>query len=226
MTYIVAKSYENLTQIGNPFDRNGKKYIKVKERCSRCGGTGHYPSLEWNGICIKCGGAGYVTKDVSVYTESERLNLDKAAERARVKAAEKRLAKAAEVRQKSYRFHGFDNEGNGFIVCSRHTYELKDDIKAHDGRWNGDFSIWIVPNAFAPNSDNDIIFVPCKFFDFYDINNNWTCYRDEAKDRVKSILAENMESLPDDSEGEWVGKIGERLRNLPATVEGIDFNSK
>ena len=36
----VAKSYENLEIIGEPFEENGKMYVTVKGKCPRCGGDG------------------------------------------------------------------------------------------------------------------------------------------------------------------------------------------
>ena len=78
----VAKSYENMEIISEPFLKEGRKYVRVKGACSRCGGSGHYAYNPMDGTrCFRCLGSGKEVHEVRWYTDKERAMLDKAAER-------------------------------------------------------------------------------------------------------------------------------------------------
>jgi len=88
----VAKSYENMEQIGQPYEENGKMYIRVKGKCPRCGGSGNYSYNQIDGTrCYGCNGTGIKVMDVRWYTDAERARQDR--------AAEKRAEKAVEVKE-------------------------------------------------------------------------------------------------------------------------------
>lgn len=122
----VAKSYENMEIISEPFLKEGRKYVRVKGACSRCGGSGHYAYNPMDGTrCFRCLGSGKEVHEVRWYTDKERAMLDKAAEhRAEAKA------KRAQEREK----YKNGAEGNGFtdgfvIAILGNTYEIKDELK-------------------------------------------------------------------------------------------------
>ena len=96
----VAKSYETFEIKSEPFDKNGKLYVKVVGPCPRCGGSGHYSYNQMDGTrCYGCNGKGITSQIVRWYTDKERAALDRAAERrkeaAKVKQEERRIKFAA-----------------------------------------------------------------------------------------------------------------------------------
>lgn len=96
----VAKTYENMEIIGEPFDRNGKPYVKVRGVCQRCGGSGHYSYNQMDGTrCYGCRGTGYATISVRWYTDNQRAAMDRAAEKraeaAKIKKEARRIKWAA-----------------------------------------------------------------------------------------------------------------------------------
>ena len=81
MEYFTADSYKNWERIGEPFTNSkGKLYTKVKCKCDRCH-KGVYvtrvengvpvPHPAYGGVCLKCGGDGYLMEEVRLYTEKE-----------------------------------------------------------------------------------------------------------------------------------------------------------
>ena len=96
----VAKSYEKMEIIDEPYKENGKMYVRVRGLCPRCGGSGHYSmNAMGDSTCYRCSGSGKEDKIVRWYTEAERANLDKAAERRagiqKTKVEERRIKFAA-----------------------------------------------------------------------------------------------------------------------------------
>lgn len=122
----VAKSYEGMKIISEPFLYEGRKYVRVKGACSRCGGSGHYAYNPMDGTrCFRCGGSGEEVHEVRWYTDKERAAMDRAAE----KRAEARAKKIQEW--KAYKhtpeYHGFTD---GFVIAILgNTYEIKDELK-------------------------------------------------------------------------------------------------
>ena len=84
----VAKSYEEMQQIGEPFEAEGKMYIKVRGKCPRCGGSGHYSYNQMDGTrCYGCNGTGVKIMNVRWYTDAQRAAMDRAAEKRAEKSA-------------------------------------------------------------------------------------------------------------------------------------------
>ena len=215
MAYIVAESYQRMEQIGEPFDRNGKKYITVKDPCPRCGGSkvmAYYAHVD-NGICFKCGGAGYFLKDVRVYSEKEYAAAQKAKERAR----ERRQQRVNDERHKAQnewpQKHGF-NEGNTtFIFLTGNTYDIKDELKAAGYKFNNDIG-WHGPEAFEVDGYKqvEISFEDLYEFAPYAFNPDFI-----GEDLVKQ---KRSDAVSERSASKYVGEIGERLRGLVVSYEG------
>lgn len=86
----VAKSYENMTIVGEPFKENGKMYVNIIGACKRCGGSGHYSYNQMDGTrCYGCNGTGKQKMTVRWYTDAQRASMDKAAEKRKVAIAQK-----------------------------------------------------------------------------------------------------------------------------------------
>ena len=105
MEYFVAETYKNWERIGEPFEQKGKLFTKVKNKCDRCT-KGVYvtrvengqpiPHPAYGGVCLKCGGTGWLEKTVRLYTEKEyQANLRPAERR-----EEERKAKLEEYQAK------------------------------------------------------------------------------------------------------------------------------
>ena len=89
----VAKSYEKMTIVGEPYEVDKKMYVRVVGPCKRCGGSGHYSmNAQGDTTCYRCNGSGKENMEVRWYTESQRAALDRAAE----KRAEKKKIEAEE----------------------------------------------------------------------------------------------------------------------------------
>ena len=79
------------------YEKNGKMYVSARCKCDRCT-KGVYvarvengqliPHPAFGGVCLKCGGSGFIAKEVRLYTDKEFEQMEKAS----IKAAEKREA--------------------------------------------------------------------------------------------------------------------------------------
>ena len=120
----VAKSYEHMEVITEPFLKNGRKYVRVKGKCDRCGGSGIWAWGPYGGTCFKCQGSGNDIQEVRWYTDKERATQDRQAE----KRAEARIQ-----RQLERDAYNAGPEANGFIdgfviAVLGNTYEIKDEL--------------------------------------------------------------------------------------------------
>ena len=140
MVYVTADSYKSAERIGEPFDKKGKKYTKIKFKCDRCV-NGIYavgvengsikPHPAYNGVCLKCGGTGWLQKEVRLYTEQEYERNKAAAERAKTKREEVRKqeieANYEKNRAKWLEKNGFSAEGDVYLIKGE-TYSIKDEL--------------------------------------------------------------------------------------------------
>ena len=221
MKLFVAKSYENMERIGDPFEKNGRKYTKIKYTCSRCGGTGFYSwgaiingTPSHGGTCFKCHGQGYSVKEVRLYTEKERAAADRAREQRNNRAAEEREARAKVRKAKAFsrwlKWNGFNEDGETYLVIGN-TYPIKDELKAEgykfskELKWHGPAAVDVPEGCFIEK---------IHWSDVYDWN-------DEAGEMWRTEKGNNFlsEIFSKNSEGEYLGEIGERLRNIPVVFE-------
>ena len=225
MKYFVADTYKDMERVGEPFESNGKMYTEVVGTCDRCGGSGIFashvenghvvPHPAYGGVCLKCGGEGKVAKVVRLYTEREYNSAQKAKERRRVKAAEAAEARAKAKRAKAFTTwlerNGFDTEGNTFLIYGN-TYPIKDRLKAQgykfskELKWHGPAAVEVPEDCFVDQVHWSSIFT----------------WNEGACDMV--FTEEGCKFLEDlftsHCLGEYLGEIGERLRNLTVVFEG------
>lgn len=144
--YFVADSYKGLDWVGKPFQKdNGKFYVKVRGTCDRCGGIGVIAARVENdkivpipvddGVCYSCAGSGYFTKDVRLYTEKEKNNMDKQIIKRKQEKEDKKIAEAAATREKWLQSHGFSTEGT--YIVTGNTYLIKDELKEDGWKFDG-----------------------------------------------------------------------------------------
>lgn len=154
----VAKSYENLKIMGEPYSHDGKMYVRVQGLCKRCGGSGHY-SMNASGdtTCYKCNGRKYENMEVRWYTDKQREALDRAAEK---RAAAKQV-KIEENRIKFAARNAFGFGSAGFITLlwgdNDEIQEWRSELPMHTVLYNNVFG-WYIPSAKTPD------LIPEKFF--------------------------------------------------------------
>ena len=214
--YVTAPSYKDWEQIGTPLVKEGKMYTKVKQVCDRCC-HGVYvcriengqpvPHPAYGGVCLKCNGTGFVTKEVRLYTEAEAAKMEERNEAARVKReAERRAKMEAEFDQKKAQWlekNGFDKEGKTYVVTGD-SYAIKDELKEAGFIYNpvlkwhkaeaGDYADRVV----EINVDEVVEF------------SAWGegHFRTGALDFVANKIAPPAE---DEVPSEWIGTIGDKI---------------
>lgn len=219
--YFVSNSYKNWERLGEPFEKNGKLYTRAKCKCDRCV-KGVYvcrvengqpvPHPAYSGVCLKCGGVGYLTKEIRLYTEKEYNQKEAAAARAK----EKREAEAEERMKREYASkkaawkerNGFDAEGATYIITGD-SYSIKEELK--EAGWKFDpVLLW---HKADPAGYEDRVH---KFYDYEIIEYSaWGegHYRTSAKDYIMQQLlpVEEIQDLT------YLGTVGEKVKNIPAT---------
>lgn len=219
MTYMTAKSYSDWTRIGEPFEKGGKLYQKVKGKCERCGGLGIIVARVENGqpipipvdggICYACKGDKYITKDVRLYTEQEFERMEAANERSRQKKVEeqekKMKAEFAQRRADWLEKNNFSADGYTYIITGD-SYSIKDELKA--GGWRFDPVIkW--HKADPAGYEDRVIkiyvedcFEGSAWGDYH--------YKTGSKDYIDNLLA----AAQPKSTSEWIGAVGDKLKDV------------
>lgn len=228
MEWFTAKSYENWERVGQPYEKSGKMYSRAKTKCDRCGGHGIVASRVENGviipipvdggICYKCLGRGYEEKEIRLYTEKERATLDRQAERRNLKAQEKleaekaeKLAKSEENKKEWFEKNGFSADGITYAIVGD-TYAIKDWLKENGYKfnpvlkWHGPEELMDLPEGYQT--------ISFRFEDLYEWQPmiKMACAFEDAKQKVEKAFAQ----AEGPSLSEYVGEVGERLRNITA----------
>ena len=233
--WYVADSYKNMTQIGEPFEKEtGKKYIRVKDTCPRCSGLGIIVARVENGqpipipvdggVCYQCGGSGIQEKDVRAYTEKEYTRMQAANERARAKKAAEREAKIQERldNAETYKHEaalklGFGDDNMAYLVYGDDTFAIKDELKAMGARFNPILKWYFSKEVELPEGYK---LCPVSFDEVYDYNaaSRWVDYKENAKDTITRKFVE----LKGPSTAEYYPAAErERIRNITAKVTAI-----
>ena len=228
---MVAKSYTNWEKVGKPFEKSGKLYQRVKEKCDRCM-KGVYvcrvengqpvPHPAYGGVCLKCRGVGYQIKEVRLYTQEEFERMERANERARQKKAEeqekKMKAEFAQRRADWLEKNNFDADGYTYIITGD-SYSIKDELKA--GGWRFDSVIkW---HKADPAGYEDRV-IKINVDDCFE-NSAWGDYhyKTGAKDYIDNLIA----ATQPESTSEWIGEVGDKLKDLPVQlVRKYSFDGK
>lgn len=231
MAWHVADTYAKGTIIGEAFDNGkGKKYIKVKCKCERCGGLGIIVSRVENGryipipvdggVCYECGGDGYVIKKVRAYDDREYANYLKAKERtaaSRTKAAqakkEQREQNSADNLAKALVKCGIREDGVAFI-CKGETFSIKDDLKEHGFRFHP-ILMWYAATADYCPDGYELAEVQVKdYIDWFPQSLRFE-FKAEAQKEIRKLL-----TPPSIFSSETVGSIKERLRDMQVKFLG------
>ena len=224
MTYFTADTYKNYERIGEPFRNTaGKLATKARCKCDRCT-NGVYaigvnngqivPHPAYNGVCLKCGGTGYIEKEIRLYTEAEYNTMQKNKERAAQKREEAMLAGAEKKRNNWLANNGFDAEGYTYLLTGIDSYAIKDDLKNAGWKYNS-FIRWHNAEAgdYAENA------VKVHWSEFY----STTAWGDvnplpDAQKKADAIIrGSEEEEVP----SEWIGEVGDKIKELPVTLIGV-----
>jgi hypothetical protein len=220
----VAKSYENMELMGQPFERNSKMYVKVKSKCPRCGGSGHYSYNQMDGTrCYGCGGSGIKVMEVRWYTDAQRASMDKAAE----KRAAERVAKQEARRVKFAARNAFGFGEKGYITLiwgdNEEIKKWREDLPEHTV-WYNNFFGWFIPS----NREYEGLEIPENIkhekFDWEKIRNKEDPENLEMIDNeeVKKIV---QEIIYEPSKSEYQGEVGQWLEKDVKITKRLAFES-
>lgn len=223
MEYFTAESYTSWERIGEPFynDKN-KLSIRVKQLCPRCGGTGYYATgvengqlklhPAYNGICLRCDGKSYEEKVVRLYTKAEMDKME-ATKRKNEEKKELDMKAAANLKYAEWlEKNGFSAEGDTYIVTGD-SYSIKEELKSVGFRYDSILKWHIAqPGDYIDRCIKvNISEVATKnVFGIVNFNTG-------AADIIQTKLHANDEVI----KSEWIGEIGERVRDIPATIKSI-----
>lgn len=224
MEYFVAETYKNYTKIGNPFDKNGKLYTKIRTSCSRCGGTGYYAiGVEngqlklhpaYNGICLQCNQLGYIEKEVRLYTKAEYDKMSAINEKNRIKKAEaleKKMKEEFDTKKSEWlEKEGFNDNLTTFVVTGD-SYSIKEELKAAGFRFNNHLK-W---HRATPGEFPCIEIKAEEVLDF----SAWGTGSYHAD--AQKVVQDKLDALKPKSTSEWVGEEKDRITDLLVTVKNI-----
>ena len=214
----VAKSYEKMTIVGEPYEVDKKMYIRVTGPCKRCGGSGHYSmNAQGNTTCYRCNGSGKENMEVRWYTESQRAALDRAAE----KRAEKKKVEAEEraIKFKARNAFGFGEAGYITLVIGEYdTIQAWRDMLPPHTIWYNEIFGWFIPSANTPNEFiTNVKFIRLDW-DAVKINDLEMKPDEEVRKYIESLTYEPSKS-------EYQGVVGEWLIKEVTIKQALNFES-
>lgn len=229
MKYFVADSYKNYDRIGQPYDKNGKLYTKIRTSCPRCGGTGYYAiGVEngqlklhpaYNGVCLQCDTKGYIEKEVRLYTDKEFEALEKAtkklADKINADREEKMHREYAEKRAKWLQSNGFGENETTYVYALPDSYDIKDQLKEAGFQFNNSL-LWHAA-VILEGYEDKIVEIPLN--EVVEIS-AWGegHYIEGAK---QYVLDKIKEQFYEPSKSEWIGLEKEKITNLPVVLTSI-----
>lgn len=220
--YFVADSYEGFELVGAPFEKSGKMYSKARQNCDRCV-KGVYvcrvengqpiPHPNANGICFSCGGTGFITKEIRLYTEKEKAAATRAKERAAERKVEQRLVDAERKKAEWLERNLFTPDGVTTVYVGSNSFDIKDQLKAEGWKYEKLLGWHTAENNIEKYGAENLAEVSVNDVAAFNIYGEG-CWLSTAKNFVDQIR--NSRKQP--SKSEWVGKIGERLYDIPVTL--------
>ena len=226
----VAKSYEGYEyDETKAYEKNGKMYVSARCKCDRCT-KGIYvtrvengqpiPHPAFGGICLKCGGSGFITKEVRLYTDKEFEQMEKAS----IKAAEKReaareqkmKAEYADKRAKWLKENCFNENLTTFVYFPADSFEVKDSLKDAGFKFNRSL-LWHIANIPEGYEDKVVEITLDKVAEI----GAWGegCYRPNARAFVDDIL-KNCRPI-EDSTSEWLFEEKERFYDYAVVLKSV-----
>ena len=227
MEYFVSDKFVNMKRIGNPYEKNGKLYTAVQDICDRCQ-NGVYvcrvennqpiPHPAYGGVCLKCGGTGYIKMEARLYTAKEKAAADRAKARAQERREEELERREQEIRANAaaHKIEWLEKNGYGegeltWVVIGD-SYPVKDQLKEMGCRYDA-VRGWYAPAPLDVPAGLGMVSIHVdKLIDFNYRGDGY--YKTEAKAYVDSL--KEGEKTP--STSEWYGTPEEKFEYLPVTV--------
>ena len=226
----VAKSYEGYEyDETKAYEKNGKMYVSARCKCDRCT-KGVYvtrvengqpiPHPAFGGVCLKCGGSGFITKEIRLYTDKEFEQMEKAS----IKAAEKReaareqkiKAEYANKREKWLEENCFNENLTTFVYFPSDSFEVKDNLKDAGFKFNRSL-LWHIANIPEGYEDKVVEITLDKVAEI----GAWGegCYRPNARTLVDDIL-KNCRPI-EESTSEWLFEEKERFYDYAVVLKSV-----
>ena len=225
MEYFVADSYEGFELVGTPYKKSGKMYSKARQNCDRCV-KGVYvsrvennqivPHPAYGGVCLKCCGVGYITKEIRLYTEKEKAAATRAKERAAERKVEERLANAERKKAEWLKRECFTPDGVTIVYVGSNSFDVKDQLKAEGWKYSTLLG-WHIAEAdvekYGAENLAEVSVSDVAAFNLYGEG----CWLSTAKNFVDQI---RMSRRPQ-SKSEWIGLEKDKIKNVPVVVKSI-----
>ena len=225
--YFVADSYKGYERIGEPYKNNkGVLYTRVKCKCDRCTNgvyavgveNGHIkPHPAFGGVCLKCGGEGFIYDEVRLYTEKEYKTMEDRKERERIKKEkeieERMQADFANNKSKWLEENEFDEEEYTYIYFPNDSYDVKDQLKSDGFKFNPNL-FWHRNNPIG-YEDKVIKVAAAAVVEF----SAWGkgLFLSTAKTTIQDMMKEARPHV----ESEWAAAEKERVRNVKAVLDRV-----
>ena len=211
------------------YEKNGKMYVSARCKCDRCT-KGVYvarvengqliPHPAFGGVCLKCGGSGFITKEVRLYTDKEFEQMEKAS----IKAVEKReaareqkmKAEYANKRAKWLEENGFNENLTTFVYFPADSFEVKDSLKEAGFRFSK-ILLWHIANI--PEGYEDKV-VEINLDQIAEIG-AWGegYYKPDARTLVDDVL-KNCRPI-EESTSEWLFEEKERFYDYAVVLKSV-----
>ena len=226
----VAKSYVGYEyDETKAYEKNGKMYVSARCKCDRCT-KGVYvtrvengqliPHPAFGGVCLKCGGSGFITKEVRLYTDKEFEQMEKAS----IKAAEKReaareqkiKAEYANKREKWLEENCFNENLTTFVYFPADSFEVKDSLKDAGFRFSKNL-LWHIANIPEGYEDKVVEITLDQVAEIGAWGEGF--YRPGARTFVDDIL-KNCRPI-EESTSEWLFEEKERFYDYAVVLKSV-----
>lgn len=188
-------------------DKNGTKYW-ANYTCPRCGGAGGSDAWAYTGwTCYKCGGTGRAVNPLiwKEYTEEYAAKLQAQREKREQKRIAKLEAEWGKTAQKWLSENNFNSEGKTFLFLGN-TYEMRENIKAVGGSYNGILG-WHIDHEVEGYQFLQVSVEECTTKDLF----KGYSFSAELSDDFKARCKAEYNKLNAVKDSEWIGEIGERI---------------
>ena len=211
------------------YEKNGKMYVSARCKCDRCT-KGVYvtrvengqpiPHPAFGGVCLKCGGSGFITKEVRLYTDKEFEQMEKAS----AKAAEKReaareqkmKAEYANKRAKWLEENCFNENLTTFVYFPADSFEVKDSLKDAGFKFNRSL-LWHIANIPEGYEDKVVEIALDQVAEIGAWGEGF--YRPGARTFVDDIL-KNCRPI-EESTSEWLFEEKERFYDYAVVLKSV-----
>ena len=226
----VAKSYVGYEyDETKAYEKNGKMYVSARCKCDRCT-KGVYvtrvengqpiPHPAFGGVCLKCGGSGFITKEVRLYTDKEFEQMEKAS----AKAAEKReaareqkmKAEYANKRAKWLEENCFNENLTTFVYFPADSFEVKDSLKDAGFKFNRSL-LWHIANIPEGYKDKVVEITLDQVAEIGAWGEGF--YKPDARTFVDDIL-KNCRPI-EESTSEWLFEEKERFYDYAVVLKSV-----